>query len=686
MKRNLILFFILIFLALPLLSKENLSQEHKNWLETVSPIITKTEKEIFFKLKTEEERNRFIQVFWKQRDPLPDTNQNEFYKEYMSRVQFADANFGHETSKRGSQTERGYFYLLLGPPLERQLYSTSSKVLPLELWYYKGEIKFGLPPYFYLIFYQPQRLGEYRLYYPGVEGPEKLTIPSLYRQSLDRSGAFQIIREISGELANASLSYLPGEKTFGLSSSSSTTIISSVYSLAEKKFSDDYARSYLRYKDYVETDYTHNFIESNFQVKVFKNFNQFFIHWAVEPKKVNFALYEGKYYAVFQLILRIEDTQGNPVLEKEEEITLRITPEQYKKHERQIFSFQDVLPVISGNYKLFFLAKNKTAKDFTSFQTEVFVPQVKSGSFLSSLLLYHSRVRFKEGERKKLKAFAFEGNQYVINAQNNFLPQEEIGLYFQVFNLEEKADKSLLIEIFSVDADSPVLSLKKSLKEFLSPEGEGIDFNPLSLSSLKPGYYRVQVSILEANDRKVLSERENFIILSQPYPVIPWIYSKIYAPFLNSEQLYLLGSQYFMTGEYKQAKDSLQKALKMKNEPRIRLLLAKTLYALGKFQDSLTTVFPVYQGTQEREAAKIIALDYAGLKDWSSALVYLEKLMEQAAEVSVLNLAAECYLNLNQPEKALSLLQKSLELNPDQANIKELEKKTKKILHESNRA
>jgi tetratricopeptide (TPR) repeat protein len=345
-----------------------------------------------------------------------------------------------------------------------------------------------------------------------------------------------------------------------------------------------------------------------------------------------------------------------------------------------------VLPVISGNYKLFFLAKNKTAKDFTSFQTEVFVPQVKSGSFLSSLLLYHSRVRFKEGERKKLKAFAFEGNQYVINAQNNFLPQEEIGLYFQVFNLEEKADKSLLIEIFSVDTDSPVLSLKKSLKEFLSPEGEGIDFNPLSLSSLKPGYYRVQVSIPEANDRKVLSERENFIILSQPYPVIPWIYSKIYAPFLNSEQLYLLGSQYFMTGEYKQAKDSLQKALKMKNEPRIRLLLAKTLYALGKFQDSLTTVFPVYQGTQEREAAKIIALDYAGLKDWSSALVYLEKLMEQAAEVSVLNLAAECYLNLNQPEKALSLLQKSLELDPDQANIKELEKKTKKILHESNRA
>jgi tetratricopeptide (TPR) repeat protein len=54
--------------------------------------------------------------------------------------------------------------------------------------------------------------------------------------------------------------------------------------------------------------------------------------------------------------------------------------------------------------------------------------------------------------------------------------------------------------------------------------------------------------------------------------------------------------------------------------------------------------------------------------------------MEQAAEIEVLNLAAECYLNLNQPEKALPLLQKSLELNPNQARIKELEEKTKKRL------
>jgi uncharacterized protein HemY len=135
-----------------------------------------------------------------------------------------------------------------------------------------------------------------------------------------------------------------------------------------------------------------------------------------------------------------------------------------------------------------------------------------------------------------------------------------------------------------------------------------------------------------------------------------------------------------MTKEYGAARERLEQALKMKDEPRIRILLAKTLYALNRFQDSLTIVIPVYEKSRPSDAAKVIALDYAGLKDWSSALVYLEKLMEQATEASVINLAAECYLNLNQPEKALPLIQKSLEINPAQPYIKELEEKTKKML------
>jgi len=678
MKKNFIFFFVFLLIALHLTPEEKLLPEHKNWLDLVNPIITKTEKDVFLKLKTREERNKFIQLFWKRRDPLPETSENEFLKEYMKRVSFADLNFGRGTSKKGSQTERGHFYLLLGPPLERHIYATSSELWPLELWYYKGEQAYGLPPYFYLIFYQPQGLGEYRLYYPGVEGPENLVIPS-GAKALTRTTAYQAMKQLSGELASASLSYLPGDSTFGMSSASSNIIISNAYDLAEKKFSDAYARSFLLYKDQIDVDYTHNFVQSSSKVKVFKNGDQFYIHWTLEPKKINFASYQGKYYSTFQLNLRIEDIQGSLVLEKEEEIPIQITPEQYKQHERQLFALQDILPVIPGNFKLFFLLKSKTAKDFTSFETDVFVPQEGRGPFLSNLLLYHSSENIKEEQRRRLKAFAFSGKQYIINAQNNFLPQEEIGLYCQVYNLEERSKKSLLIEILPMNVETPVQSYKKSLSEVLTPDGNGIDFGSFSPSSLKPGYYRLRASLLDEEGEKLLTERENFILLAQPYPVIPWTYSKMHA-FPSSEQLYTLASQYFMTKKYERARNLLAETLKMRDEPKTRLLSAKTLFALKQFKDSLAVIFPVYHATQNREAAKIIAVNYAGLEEWSSALVYLEKLMEQAAEINVLNLAAECYLNLNQPEKALPLLQKSLELNPDQARIKELEEKTKKRL------
>lgn len=679
--KNPFYFFVIsafIITSLAFTSSQELSKEHRDWLEAVSPIMTKTEREIFQKLKTAEERNRFIEIFWKQRDPLPDTSENEFIQEYMKRTQFANFNFGRETSKMGSRTERGYFYLLLGPPLERQIYTTHSDLNPLELWYYKGEQEYGLPPFFYLIFYQPQGMGEFRLYSPGVEGPERLVSPVMHGRGLTRNAAYQIIKRTSGELAGASLSYLPAESTFETTSFSSGTIVSSIYALPEKKFSDTYARNFLSYKDFVETEYSHNFVESNANVIVLKNAGQFFLHWSLEPKKVNFSFYNEKYYSIFQLILRIEDEKGNLVMEKEEEIPLLITPDDYKKHERRPFAIQDIIPIISGNYSLFFLLKNKTAKDFTSFQKEISVPCEGSEPSLSSMLLYHGRTELGGKQKNSLRAFFFAGTHYIINTQNNFLPQEEIGIFCQLYNLKEKASRSVLIEISSVNGEATVHSVKKPLIEVLADDSVSIDTGLLSLSSFKPGYYQAKISIVDSDGKALLSRKENFIIISQVHSVIPWIFAKFHNPFPNPEHLFLLASQYFMTGKYENSRDYLEQAVRIKDEPRSRLLLARTLYALQKFRESLAIVFPFYEKSQDREAAKIIAVNYAGLKDWASALVYLEKLMEQATEVGVLNLAAECYLNLNEPEKALPLLKKSLELNPDQDHIKELQEKAKK--------
>jgi len=676
--------FSILLVASALAGPEKLSPELQAWLEDVSPILTRTERAVFQKLQTNAEREKFVRFFWRVRDPAPDTTENEFQKEYAERVRFADQNFGHYSPKRGSQTDRGYYYLVLGPPLERNFFTTQSEVWPLELWFYKGTQEYGLPDYFYLIFYQPEGIGDYRLYSPGVDGPEKLAVPIMGGQTMNRSRAVEFIRKASSELASAALSYMPGEQPMGSTSFSSDTIIASVRGLPEKKFSDTYAKSYMSYKDYIETEYSDNYLQSAFQVKVFREGGEAFVHWTIEPEKMNFGTQGSAIYASFELVLRLEDSRGGTVFEKVEEIPLKLTPEQYKAHERQRFAFQDLLAVVPGEHRAFFLLKNKTGKDFSSFETRVVTPaEPEAGQAgLSAPLLFHARETVPEAQKNNLKAFVFGGYQYVVGARNEFTAAGTLGVFLQAWNLGKlglAAPPAFVLDIVSLDTNQSagLFALTDVASDPHDPATLLVS-GTASLKDVKPGYYRAEISARAADGRTVLTQKENFVVLSQPIPVVPWVYARLHGPFPGPEHLNVLGSQFFLTGEYGRARDALEKTLKDRDDPAARLLLAKTLYGLGLFKESLAHAVPLYEHAPDREAAKVIALDYAGLKDWNSALSYLEKLMAEVTEVPVLNLAAECHLALDRPEKALPLLQKSLALLPDQPAVKVLEEKTRK--------
>ena len=395
---------------------------------------------------------------------------------------------------------------------------------------------------------------------------------------------------------------------------------------------------------------------------------------------MNFAQDQGdRYYASFRLIIMVEDLLGRRILEKEEEIPLSISPEDFLKYDKKLFAIQDLLPVLPGRFKLSFFLQNKTTKDFTSFQTDISVPEDSKNPQLGSLLVYLAREQLPEVQQNNMKAFTFNGLHYVINSQNHLLPNRECGIYLQMYNFPYNKDMSLVVEFISMDTGSVVYSLTKTIEEVLTPDGMGIDIFPISLVSVKPDYYDLEVFFLDKNDKKVIKQRGNIILLSQSAPVVPVVYAKLHEASPNVEFLFLLASQYFLSQEYEKAQNYLEQILEIRDSVQPRLFLGQTFFAREKYADSIAVVLPVFQKTQDRESGKLLAANYARLKNWASALVYLEKLLETATELSVLNLTAECYINLNQPEKALPLLQKSLEIDPTQANIKKLEERIKKL-------
>ena len=669
----------------------SLSPEAKDWLDTVAPIITRMEREVFLKLTSGSDRDKFIQFFWKQRDPRPDTAENEFYKEYMARISFADRTFHDDTSQKGSRTERGYYYRLLGAPLERHLFTSYSQFWPAEVWLYKGEEQYGLPPYFNLMFYQPQGMGPYRLYSPTVDGPERLAVPTMSNSALNRNSAYKVIKEVAAEVAGASLSLIPGERPLTSASLSSDSLMAGVRALPEKKYSDAYARSYLDFKDHVEIEYSHNYIDCHALVRVYERSGQFFVDWTVEPSKMNFDTVGNAYFASYELVIKLERPDGTTLLEKTEELPFRVTPEQYEAHERQGVAFQDVLPVIPGESRLFLLLKNKTAKDFMSFQARLSVPGEIKSPQLTDLLLYHGREAVPENQKKSIQPFAIDGRRYAFNARNQFLPGEKLGCLTQALRLAgdpAEASAVFLFEIVSMGRgtaaaepakpNSAPISRRFAARDVLNAKTGGVDLGPFELSALTPGYYQAVLTLLDAGGRPLQTRKENFVILSAPLSVLPWVFARQQPPFPSSDQLYLLSSQYFLSRDYLKAKDLLDKAAGIRNDPRTKLLRGRTLFALGRFKESIGVLESLYKEQNSREAGKVLALDHSSLGDWAAALAICEELLRESTEVSVLNLAGECHLRLNAPDKAASLWKKSLELDPAQPAIKALLEKTKK--------
>lgn len=90
------------------------SGKYAKWVnEDVLYIIHPREKDVFLSLKTDRERDLFIECFWKQRDPTPLTEQNEFREEHYWRIAEANRTYG-TASVPGWKTPAGRTDIILG--------------------------------------------------------------------------------------------------------------------------------------------------------------------------------------------------------------------------------------------------------------------------------------------------------------------------------------------------------------------------------------------------------------------------------------------------------------------------------------------------------------------------------------------------------------------------------------------
>ncbi len=98
-------------LALAQLSK------YKDWAKSPEAyFLTPEEKQQWSAIKSDAEAEKFIALYWARRDPTPGTPQNEFKDGVMRRIAAADEQFKLRRYNKGSESNRGRVFVVLGAP------------------------------------------------------------------------------------------------------------------------------------------------------------------------------------------------------------------------------------------------------------------------------------------------------------------------------------------------------------------------------------------------------------------------------------------------------------------------------------------------------------------------------------------------------------------------------------------
>ena len=144
------------------------SKEVEKFRQDVTYIATTGELDMFDQL-TLEGKKRFIEEFWKKREPYPDTPINEFKIEHYRRISYANFHFSRtREANDGWNADMGRIYILYGEPSEIERYPLTAESKSWEQWNY-NQLEGGV----YFIFIDEDGYGVYRLVHTNLKGGVK---------------------------------------------------------------------------------------------------------------------------------------------------------------------------------------------------------------------------------------------------------------------------------------------------------------------------------------------------------------------------------------------------------------------------------------------------------------------------------------------------------------------------------
>ncbi|MCU0237835.1 MAG: GWxTD domain-containing protein [Pyrinomonadaceae bacterium] len=480
--------------------KVEMKEAYKNWLEKdVAYVITPEEKKAFKQLQTDEERENFIENFWRRRDPDPDTEENEYREEYYERIAYANERFA--SGIPGWKTDRGRIYISFGKPDSIESHPTggsydrptyegggSTTTYPFEIWFYR-HIE-GIGDGIEIEFVDPTGSGEYRIARNANEKDALLYVPGAGQTLGEQLGTESRADRITGVNRNNTNYLREQDSPFrrleilnGLQRPPQVKFTDLQGTLADSALLDNNPLDFeLRLDFFRQSD---DRVITTFTVQAQNNELAFEDVGGLQAAKMNIfgriTAVSGKRSGIF------EDSVVTSVANGEELAQIRDKASIYQK----------AIALTPGTYKVDVVVRDVKTGNRGIRQLGFTVPRYETEKLSASTLILASRL-YTTDERDIGGRFVIGDKKVVPNLKGNYKKGQEVGIYMQIYNAG--IDQTTLRPSVDVDyvlmKDGKQVFAQKEDWSGLSDSGQRLTLaRLLPTTTLALGDYEIKIKI-----------------------------------------------------------------------------------------------------------------------------------------------------------------------------------------------
>jgi GWxTD domain-containing protein len=509
--------------------RQELGTAYRKWLdEDVRWIITDQEKKAFLSLSNDEERDAFIEQFWRRRNPNPDSPENEFREEHYRRIAYANEHFA--AGKPGWKTDRGHIYIAYGKPDSVESHPSGgnyqrpmeegggeTSTFPFETWHYR--YLEGIGDNIDLEFVDTCQCGDYHFTIDRGEKDALLHTPGAGLTQWEEMGMAKKADRFKGgfeSLGTGPLSSSQASKEFDR-----IELAAKIFAPPPIKFSD--LDAFISEHKIMSGPVFPFDVRTDF-VKVTDSTVLVPITVQLKVRDITFVTKDEVSKGFVNVLIKVTTLTHKTVQSDETTVSVEEPSELLEKAQQTSKVYWKALPLLPGLYRLDIAVKDVNNPDHVGiYGSSLEVPAFHDEKLATSSLILADEMN-TVSSREIGEGSCVIGNTHICPRVSpnratpvSFKRNQQLNFWMQVYNLgindaTKSNEATVTYQIVDTASNAVVFEKELESKDLGAHSDQLTVEKTLPMAGLQPGKYKVTIKVNDTISKQEIAQSAPFVV------------------------------------------------------------------------------------------------------------------------------------------------------------------------------